>query len=256
MTKLCAYCRADTTLTKEHVWPSCFLDRMGREYAHYSPRSGKVHGADYVVRDVCSECNNKRLTPLDSYFCELFNSQLSEPKGAQESVELKYDYDLLCRALLKISYNTARSAGSETEPFEPFIKYVLTGEDRPYGLSLVVELVSPSFVRHDNGSVEEVRPTMYRSARGELRTKHGTAVLVRVVAVFSFFFHILLTRHPQDRGAFQMATNEFLAEIDGTMLLDPTKDSVQLRSSAQDSLRSMLPLLHGKRDEYSNFFKR
>jgi hypothetical protein len=77
MIKVCAFCGQERKLTKEHVWPSCFMDRVGRNAAHYSPKSGKVHGADYVVRDVCAECNAVHLAELDAYFCAFYDSHLS-----------------------------------------------------------------------------------------------------------------------------------------------------------------------------------
>ena len=98
MLKICAFCGQKRKVTKEHVWPRCFMNRVGRGNAHYSPKSGQVHGADYVVRDVCSQCNNNCLTELDNYFCDLYDEYLSFPRGSNEEVILKYDYNLLCRS--------------------------------------------------------------------------------------------------------------------------------------------------------------
>ena len=125
MIKTCAFCGQERKFTKEHVWPSCFTDRVGRDSAHYSPKSGKVHGSDYIVRDVCSECNNVHLAKLDDYFCSFYDRHLSVPLGADQTVILNYDYDLLCRVLLKIAYNTARSAGSDSAPFRRLLSYIL-----------------------------------------------------------------------------------------------------------------------------------
>ncbi len=259
MVKVCAYCDEEKPLTNDHVWPSGFLDRMGRRSAHHSPKSGKVHGADYVVGDVCARCNNELLSKLDAYFCRLYDEQIGLPKGPNESVLFHYDYDLLLRSLLKIAYNTARSAGSETAPFKRLRPYILSGGDPPDGIALIAELVSPSYIAGASGdglSVTEIRPTMYRSARCELRTPHGDAVLLRFVAVSSFFFHLLLARDVSNFEPFRKAQEEFLAGIDGAVLLESGKDSALLRSSPQDSLSSMLPLLMAKRSEYREFFEK
>ena len=146
MTKTCAFCGQEGKLTREHVWPSCFLDRVGRGSAHYSPKRGKVHSADYIVRDVCSECNNVHLAELNKYFCDLYDRHLSIPLGAHEAVTLDYVYDLLCRVLLKIAYNTARSARSELTPFLRLLPYVLYEGKCPAGLALIAELVSPTYI--------------------------------------------------------------------------------------------------------------
>jgi len=97
---------------------------------------------------------------------------------------------------------------------------------------------------------------MYRSARGFLKTKNGAGVLVRIVAVGSFFFHLLLTRNPNNLDPFGAAVSEFLAGIRGSTLVDPSKPSIVLRSSPQDSLRSMMPLLNAKWEQYREFFDR
>lgn len=257
--KVCAFCGEEKKLTKEHIWPSAFLDRIGRKSAHYSPVSGKVHGADYVVSDVCETCNNVYLTKLDSYFCDLYDSQLSSPRGFGQIVHFQYNYDLLCRALLKIAYNTARSAGSECQPFQRIRNYILYGGTCPSGIALLAELVSPTLIISsscEGESVKEILPTMYRSARGQLLTPNGSAVLFRVIVVKSFFFHILILRDAENIDRFTSAVEEFLAATEGAVRLNQTADEVLLHSSPQDSLSSMMPLLTAKQDQYNEFFKR
>ncbi|MCU7806070.1 MAG: hypothetical protein KZQ92_20500 [Candidatus Thiodiazotropha sp. (ex Lucinoma borealis)] len=178
------------------------------------------------------------------------------PHRANTSVSFSYDYDLLSRSLLKIAYNTARSAGSEVGPFKPLVEYILRGGDQPQGFALAIELVSPSYIEGKSGILQEVPPIMYRSARGELQTENGSAVHIRVVAVFSFFFHLLLLRSPDEFERFGKAIKEFLAGIKGTVLLKSNEDMVLIRSSPQNSLNSMLPLLRGKREEYGEFFRK
>jgi hypothetical protein len=165
---------------------------------------------------------------------------------------------LLARALLKIAYNTARSAGSETSPFIRTTDYILYGNKRPTGISMIGELVSPTFIADtkDTANVKEIRPTMYRSILGQLRTPHGYSVLVRIIAVNSFFFHLLITREPSNQTVFNRAVREFINHVSGTVLLKPTCKSVILRTSPQDSLSSMIPLLYRKRKEYGKFFEK
>jgi len=252
----CAYCGSVGKLSKEHVWPSCFLERLEGNHAHFSPKSGRVHGGDYIVCDVCEQCNNEKLSPLDSYFCRLYDLYFSNPRGPNEEVLFEYDYDLLARVLLKIAYNTARSAGSETSPFIRTTDYILYGNKRPTGISIIGELVSPTFVvdPKDPAHMKEIRPTMYRSALCQLKTPHGYAVLLRIIAVNSFFFHLLITREPSNQTIFNRAVRELINRVSGTVLLKPEYTSVTLRTSPQDSLSSMLPLLHGKHREYKEFF--
>jgi len=259
MIKTCAFCGQEKLLTKEHVWPSCFLKRIDKGHAHYSPKSGKVHGADYIVSDVCQECNNEHLAVLDDYFCTLYDNVLSSPLGPNTSVVLHYDYNLLCRVLLKIAYNTARCAGSDIKPFVRLLPYIVHGGFCPLGVALIAEIVSPSYIEDSTGPivvVKEIRPTMYRSILGALMTPHGGAVLVRIIAVNSFFFHLLLSHNEEDLNSFDMAKSEFLTKVLGTVALDPNSTEVSLSSSPQDSLSSMLPLLKTHKEQYAEFFRK
>jgi hypothetical protein len=254
--KKCAYCGTFGPFTREHIWPAAFLERRKGLHAHYSPSSGNVHGADYIVRDVCKACNNGNLSVLDSYFCSIYDNYFKEPKGAGSEVTFNYDYNLLARALLKIAYNTARGANSEVMPLQRYSKYILNGEPRPEGLAVICELVSPSYIKDpdDPTQITEILPTMYRSARAEFQSPNGSAFLVRIVAVNSFYFHMLVVRDPNNLECFYQGIREFLEGVKGTIILLPENDQVTLSTSPQDGLRSMLPLLKAKRTEYRNFF--
>jgi len=254
--KKCAYCGTCGPLTKEHIWPAAFLERRKALYAHYSPSSGNVHGADYVVRDVCQACNNGSLSLLDNYFCFIYDNYFKEPRGAGAEVIFNYNYNLLARSLLKIAYNTARSANSEIMPLQRFSNYILNGEPRPEGLAVICELVSPSYIKDsdDPAQITEILPTMYRSARAEFQSPNGSAFLVRMIAVNSFYFHILVVRDPDNIEGFLQGIREFLEGVKGTVFLLPESDQVTLTTSPQDGLRSMLPLLKAKRAEYKSYF--
>jgi hypothetical protein len=254
----CAYCDRIRPLTRDHVWPECFLDRVGRLAAHFSHQAGRAHGADYVVSDVCSECNNARLSELDSYFCTLYDEYFAITHGAARTVEFRFDYDLLARALLKIAYNSARSAGSADEPVRALRKYVLGEAARPYQLAVFVELVSPSLVLDPaSGEERELRPDgLYRSAITRLLTAHGDRLHSRIVAVGSFYFHILVpSRELPDRN-FDEAVMEFSASIDGSVRLHPGNASVILNSSPQNALSSLMPHIKEHFVTYKEFFER
>ena len=116
MSDRCAYCDGAGPLTRDHVWPECFLARIGRTAAHFSHQSGKVHGADYVVAENARNwCNNEILNELDSYFCALYDEFFAELRGFDSRLAFVFDFDLLARTLLKIAYNSARAGGSDHE---------------------------------------------------------------------------------------------------------------------------------------------
>lgn len=255
---ICAYRDGEGDATREHVWPSCFLEREGREAAHFSHQSGRVHGGDYVIKDVCRECNGTRLSPLDAYFCQLYDEYFGELHDFDSVVTFRFDHDRLLRSLLKIAFNSARSVGSDIEPFQRHRRYILGMEDMKPGVALFAELVSPSMVEKAgvSGEQEEVLPLMYRSAVTGLLTPAGQQVVTRIVAVRSFYFHLVLQPPGVGSDVFHEAADDLGRLIQGVVRIDPGAEQVVLSSSPQDGLRSMAPFLQAHREQYQDFFDR
>lgn len=255
MAKECAYCGSAGSFTADHVWPSCFLDRFGRHAAHFSVRGKRVHGGDYVVNDVCEACNSKRLSPLDSYFCRLYDEYFAHLHDFDSAVELHYDFDLLARSLLKIAYNTARQGVSDPGPVAAFRGFVLGQEFRPTQLAVLAELVSPWMVPQADGTICKVMPNMYRSMLGQLLYPGGERILVRIVAVNSFYFHLIVPLTKLAQAEFDSAVIEFAERVKGVMQLFPDLDRVTIHTSPQDGIRSVIPQLRAYREQYLQFFE-
>src|SRR5437879_13415078 len=89
----CAYCDRAGTPTKDHVWPECFLERFGRgAVAGFSVKAQRVHGADYVVNDVCPACNSGPLSLLDTYFCKLYDESFHELHDLEATAVFRYHF--------------------------------------------------------------------------------------------------------------------------------------------------------------------
>lgn len=255
----CAYCGTPGILTRDHVWPECFLDRVGRQAAHFSHQTQRAHGADYVVGDVCADCNNVRLEPLDRYFCGLYDRYFvhGHPFGAEVSFE--YDFDLLARALLKIAYNSARSAGADASYLSPLANYILDGTDAPAQFALYAELVSPTVVkdaRSPSGVRQQLPTGLYRSVLARLLTPNGNRLHARILAIGSFYFHLLLPAESLTLEAFDCAAGEVGTHVMGTMRLSPSARQVTLTSSPQDGISSIVPHIRRNADTYESFFDR
>lgn len=258
MSDRCAYCDGPGPLTRDHVWPECFLARTGRTAAHFAHQSGKAHGADYVVADVCSRCNNEILSELDSYFCGLYDQFFAEVRGFDSSVEFQYDFDRLARALLKISFNSARACGSEHEYLRQVRSYTLTGQPRPAQLALFLEVVSPSVVTNQSpDTTRTVLPkNLYRTGVATLLTPHGHRVRPRIVAINSFYFHVVLPALPMTDAMFAEAADELGQNIKGVVRLQTGASKVTLRSSPQHALSSLAPHIQRHSATYREFFDR
>ena len=69
--KICAYCGNETKGTKEHIISSGILDLFPECFLTIDETKGIVHGADPVIKDVCADCNNNRISYIDSYAKEV-----------------------------------------------------------------------------------------------------------------------------------------------------------------------------------------
>jgi len=256
MGKECAYCGSTEPFTADHVWPSCFLYRFGRHAAHFSVRGKQVHGGDYIVKDVCQTCNSERLSPLDSYFCRLYDEYFSHLHDFDSTVTLHYDFSLLARTLLKIAYNTARQGVSDAGPLGAIRGFVLGRESSPGKLAIFAELVSPTMVPQPDGSICKVMPNMYRSALGRYLGPGGDRIFLRVVAVNSYYFHLIVPLKVLPQVEFDEVVNQFNERLKGAVRLSPSLEEVTIHTSPQDGIRSMIPQLKAYREQYRKFLEK
>ena len=183
----CAFCGKAATMTKEHIWPQCIIRRVPRYNMRFSAQAQKVFGADLIVKDVCSTCNNGPLSALDDYACELFDSYFYRVIERGEAVEFGYEHGKLLRWLLKVSYNSSRTTKTDLAFYRPLRNYILGSAEKPPFVSVTLDIVVPSLI---NGITLEPKAT--RCAR-ILLGKSRPWICVRLVAINSFYFYIVIT---------------------------------------------------------------
>lgn len=120
--KECAYCKNSKKLTREHIIPDWFLkiDPSDDDSMFFERIPKKFLYTDAVIKDVCSECNNSHLSNLDSYGKALYDTFFNEHIYKNETIDFKYDYDLLVKWLIKLSYNSARANKTDLEVLEDY----------------------------------------------------------------------------------------------------------------------------------------
>lgn len=124
----CAYCNEDKKATKEHIIPNGFLKLMNLDeqirWTETAPC--RVIGSDFLVKDVCSECNNGVLSELDNYALNLITKYNGKIDKNTKKIFFKYDYSSLSRWLLKVCYNSARANKLEYDisSYENCIPYI------------------------------------------------------------------------------------------------------------------------------------
>lgn len=208
--KKCAYCGRAERLTKEHVWPSVFI-RKYDDLLTYNKGTNKFYKGDAVIKDVCAECNNNHLSKLDSYLGNLHDEYMSEIIVAGADAFLKYDYELLLRGLLKISFNSVRTSGNEKgiKAHQRFAKYILEGGHRG-SVKLRLQIVTSSrSIDLRNGTEEVIGPNALRCADIGYDGKLSNRFFVRLVGINSFWFYVVFSYGDEPRHKWKMFTEYF-----------------------------------------------
>jgi len=254
---ICAYCKQDKKLTKEHVWPDCFLKKRQYISAHFSVKSKKVHGSDYVVKDVCEDCNSIILSELDKYFCELTDKYFEQSIDPDEEIYFEYDYNLLSRALLKIAYNTARSGISDPTALSNASLYILGETKSINDLIILLEIVGQNEIVAvgEHEVIREVVPPLgYRSALMKLTTPNGHKVLSRLVSVNAFYFHLLIPLHELTKDEINQIKDEALAALKGAVHINE-KGIARVKVCDRVWVNTLFPRIESYREQYKIFFE-
>jgi len=166
--RYCAYCGSEGPLTREHIWPKSLRRRLvkandQKQSRFWLAKIKKVIVAEPTICDVCSVCNNIRLSSLDNYICELFDRFFIHIPQRYEHVTFDYDYHRLKRWLLKISFNSARIESSrDAFVFAPLLPYILgNSESVGRAVLLYVQLSYPGNVPEEFLSDSDQRPQMF-----------------------------------------------------------------------------------------------
>ena len=101
----CAYCGRETKGTREHIISSGILDLFPECYITFDDTRKKIYQADPTVKDVCAECNNQRISYIDSYAKDFISRYFTRKYTEQDKVEIEYNYVLVQKMLLKYAFN-------------------------------------------------------------------------------------------------------------------------------------------------------
>lgn len=146
---ICAYCKHDRTLTREHLIPS-FMYEQQRQFSKsvigWNQGAGQMVPGEFKVKDVCAQCNNNTLSELDKHAKHMLErAGILTTNFTQAGAILNYDFDLLARWLLKVSFNSSRMDHMHSHVFEPFIPYIMGQRPTPARskLSILAYLAAP-----------------------------------------------------------------------------------------------------------------
>lgn len=188
MNRKCAYCNQDKKLTREHIWPKCIINRMPELGLKFVDSKKIVIGSELVISDVCSECNNKYLSPLDSYICSLYDKYFINFVEEKKPFIFEYTYDLLLRAILKITFNSSRTVTRIDNEFEKFKNYILYGNENLENVIVKLDIVTPSLL-----DGERVYPKSARCGTVKIDAENNNFIL-RMISINSFYFYIIISK--------------------------------------------------------------
>lgn len=213
MGKVCAYCRQETILTKEHIWPNGFIQRFDKSALTYTKKVNKFFKSDPVVKDVCAICNNVKLSAVDAYLCSLYDNYFHKIIAAGESAKFGYSYDKLLRGLLKISYNSSRTQVENETVINLHSKcseYILGSGYRPQNVMLRLLVVTSSKMYDPSvGTEKTFEPDFFRCTDIAYDGALCNRFIVRMVAVKSYWFYIIFSKKKENRAKWRQFSECF-----------------------------------------------
>lgn len=245
----CAFCGpTDAKRTKEHLWPASLHRRVaalldGGEQKFWIARLGKALSNEPTIRDVCATCNNGELSKLDDYICQAFDREFYLIRERGEEVNLAYDYHLLKRWLLKMSYNSARMSSSDAALFRPLLPYIM-GKNHSIGRSvkLFLEMTYPSELPDDEAQgamPTTIRPAINRVGFVGYKTPAGMKI-VRAVHLRSFSFLLAFLPPTAKAASIQAFVAEFLSSRPAARELRASMSQVSLYCDGIDCWTSII----------------
>lgn len=127
---ICAYCGKEAKGTKEHIISSGILDLFPECFATIDGERNIIHTADPMVKDVCAECNNHRISYIDSYAKQFIETYFLKSYEKDEKLLINYDYCKIQKVFLKYAFNDLRSRKKDFSFFtRDIIDFLLNEED-------------------------------------------------------------------------------------------------------------------------------
>jgi len=196
----CAYCREIAPATAEHIWPEKIIARY-KSLLTYNNRNQSFHGGEPTIKDVCEKCNSGKLSQLDNYAVSEFDKQIGQIVHSGENLTFAYDHEKLLRFLLKVSYNSTRSAGTieHAQLHEKYAKFILNGGPVTSARINLQIVTSAHRLNIETMKIEEraLLPIILRCANIQLKGGLADRFVVKLVAINSYWFYIFISCQPE-----------------------------------------------------------
>jgi len=228
---ICAYCKEERKVTREHVIPSFIYDfqkSLDKSIIGWNEVAEQSLPSEAKIKDVCGECNNIHLGKLDDEGKRLLTAAgVLKQNYCDDAIVLKYDFDKLMRWLLNISFNSTRSDGAHSHIFEPHIEYMLYGTKRVqrFQIALLACFAAPVELTPDEQVQEQyikitggqniINPFIVRISYGH--SPNGSNYTVRIVTFGALVFYLLAFDRGVLPGHAAVAIRKFVKDYPGTI---------------------------------------
>lgn len=248
--KKCAYCGAHGKLTREHIIADFLYRESPDQKLGYNQRADRFMTWEAKLNDVCQACNNGPLSELDGYAAEFLKSiDYCKTYCSDANVRFAYDYDMLFRWLLKVSFNASRTTSEPSSALRECAPYILGCGKRPSAAFLAVEVVRDTPIpEREKRSLPgiardwEFIPTkMFRVGPGILvPPRHHREELpghvLRFVAINAWYFIFALVPHPAPRSSRCQLQRVFQELYPCATMLKPASQRAEVRVSTRTGL--------------------
>lgn len=247
---VCAYCRQDRPPTREHVIPAFMYDfqkQLEQSVIGWNEVAQRMVGGEGKVKDVCADCNNRVLGELDAYGKQMLtNSGLLVQNYTKRELTLQYDYSLLLRWLLKVSFNSSRTDGAHSHLFERYVPFMRGLEPSPsrHQVAALLYLARPEtlgtsriaeepFVRIANGS-SLLNPFLVRICYGAIPGEHRYVLRLNIFG--PAVFYLMIFEDAILPGHAASAIRRLTKLTPGTVELSPKRKVVDVRAGEKSWL--------------------
>ncbi|WP_087734298.1 hypothetical protein [Paraburkholderia piptadeniae] len=240
----CAYCQEERPLTREHIIPAFIYDfqkQLEGSVTGWNEVAQRMVGGEGKIKDVCEDCNNRVLSELDSYGKRLLtDSGLFVQNYTRQDLTLQYDYSLLLRWLLKISFNSSRTDGAHSHLFERYIPFIrgLASPPSRFQVAPLVYLARPevvgfsqigadSFARLSQGA-SRLNPFIVRICYGAVPGEQDYVLRLNIFG--PAVFYLLIFREGILPGHAASAIRRLTKLMPGIAELSPKRKLVEVHS--------------------------
>jgi hypothetical protein len=198
--RICAYCGSSGNITAEHIWPKWLVKEFSYGIS-YSIGAKKTFRGEMRIKDVCATCNNGPLSTLDSYLLKLYQNYFTRQNVKNRPVIFNYDFGLLTRSLMKISFNSSRGGGFDPELLAEYADTLLARHPTsPIQVAIFVDIAKSAKWRDpETGKLKEIKPKGFRSGAlqiPELLANYDHWSALRAIVINGYRFMILVMKEP------------------------------------------------------------